>query len=136
MGVAIPGVSFQSLVDGDHGRQSGWDCSIEDRPAAAASPWSRFDIASFTDGAKRRVESGTFPLAHGIPRDLGSVRAVLEGMGLSPAEVKRRLRKPRSILAMAGRSRISRLKGYGNAIVPQVAALFIRAFMEEMGISE
>jgi hypothetical protein len=27
-------------------------------------------------------------------------------------------------------ARVMRLKGYGNAIVPQVAAEFIRAFME------
>lgn len=27
-------------------------------------------------------------------------------------------------------SRVGRLRGYGNAIVPQVAALFVRAFME------
>jgi hypothetical protein len=30
-----------------------------------------------------------------------------------------------------GEARKMRLKGYGNAIVPQVAAAFIRAFIEE-----
>jgi hypothetical protein len=33
----------------------------------------------------------------------------------------------------ASRNRIGRLKGYGNAIVPDVAAVFIRAFVEEFG---
>ena len=33
----------------------------------------------------------------------------------------------------AGRSRVGRLKGYGNAIVPQVAAVFIRSFLELIG---
>lgn len=34
-------------------------------------------------------------------------------------------------LVAGGEARADRLRGYGNAIVPQVAALFIRAFMEE-----
>lgn len=53
--------------------------------------WSDFDIIPCTDGKARRVESGTFPLAHGVP------------------------------------GRVGLLRGYGNAIVPQVAAEFIKA---------
>ncbi len=56
--------------------------------------WDSFDLCSFTGadaGKTRRVEPGTFPLAHGVS----------ERMGL--------------------------LRGYGNAIVPQVAARFIQA---------
>ncbi|MFA7121397.1 MAG: DNA cytosine methyltransferase, partial [Bacilli bacterium] len=30
----------------------------------------------------------------------------------------------------ARRNRVGRLRGYGNAIVPQIAAEFIRAYME------
>ena len=47
-----------------------------------------------TDGKTRRVEPGIFPLAHGVPNRVGTLR------------------------------------GAGNAIVPQVAAVFVRAFME------
>jgi len=54
------------------------------------SIWSRFQQVPCSDGW-RRVEPGTFPLAHGIP------------------------------------ARVVRLRGYGNAIVPQVAATFIEA---------
>ncbi|ECW0159731.1 DNA cytosine methyltransferase [Salmonella enterica subsp. enterica] len=58
------------------------------------SHWSGADWLGCWDGRFRPVESGTFPLANGIP------------------------------------ARVGRLRGYGNAIVPQVAAEFIKAFME------
>ena len=57
-------------------------------------PWKYFDVVDCRDGKSRRVEPGTFPLAHGIPR------------------------------------RVDKLRALGNAIVPQVAARFVRAFME------
>jgi DNA (cytosine-5)-methyltransferase 1 len=53
--------------------------------------WSDADWLPCTDGKARRIEPGTFPLAHGIP------------------------------------GRVGRLRAYGNAIIPQVAAEFIRA---------
>jgi DNA (cytosine-5)-methyltransferase 1 len=59
--------------------------------------WSRYDLIPCRDGKARRVEPGTFPLAHGVP------------------------------------GRVGLLRGYGNAIVPQVAATFIRAFREATG---
>ena len=56
--------------------------------------WTAFDLIPYSDGKTRRVEPGTFPLAHGVP------------------------------------GRVGRLRGYGNAIVPEVAAEFIAAYME------
>jgi len=58
------------------------------------SIWATPDWLYCRDGKWRPVESGTFPLADGIP------------------------------------GRVGLLRGYGNAIVPQVAAEFIGAFME------
>lgn len=55
--------------------------------------WSDADWLGCRDGKFRPVESGTFPLANGVP------------------------------------ARVVRLRGYGNAIVPQVGAQFIRNFM-------
>ena len=54
--------------------------------------WSDFDLVPCRDGKLRRVEPGTFPLAHGVS------------------------------------GRVGLLRGYGNAIVPQVAEAFIRAY--------
>ena len=56
--------------------------------------WDAFDITYCADGKARRLEPGTFPLAHGVPNRVGKLRA------------------------------------YGNAIVPQEAALFIRVARE------
>lgn len=57
-----------------------------------ASHWDKHDFIPCQDGKHRRIESGTFPLAYGVP------------------------------------SRMVRLGAYGNAIVPQVAAEFVKAF--------
>ncbi len=61
---------------------------------APPGPWSDFDVVRCRDGKSRRIESGVFPLAHGVPQRMG------------------------------------RLRGYGNAIVPPLAATFIRSFLE------
>jgi len=62
--------------------------------------WSDFDALPCLDGRARRIEPGSFPLAHGVP------------------------------------GRVGLLRGYGNAINPQVAAEFIRAFLEAAGLPE
>jgi DNA (cytosine-5)-methyltransferase 1 len=56
--------------------------------------WLDCDLLPCLDGKIRRIESGTFPLADGIP------------------------------------GRVGLLRGYGNAIVPQVASEFIGAWLE------
>jgi site-specific DNA-cytosine methylase len=70
-------------------------------------------LANCRDGKARRFESGSFPLAHAIPRRLGQSKSALA-----------------SLARPASRNRVGRLRGYGNAIVPKVAAEFIKAFME------
>lgn len=41
---------------------------------ASRCGWSDFDVLPFRDGKFRRVESGTFPLAHGVPERVGLLR--------------------------------------------------------------
>lgn len=65
--------------------------------------WSGAEWLSCLDGKARRIEPGIQPLAHELP-------AAVDGLG--PV------------------SRIGALRGAGNAIVPPLAAEFIKAFME------
>ena len=59
--------------------------------AGSSAHWDAHEWLPCLDGKQRRIEPGTFPLAHGVP------------------------------------GRVGLLRGYGNAIVPQVAAAFIEA---------
>jgi DNA (cytosine-5)-methyltransferase 1 len=70
-----------------HGLADGEEC-IADRTAAgwiegdgqpecggAVGHWSDFDLLHCTDGKARRIEPGSFPLAHGVPGRVGRLRA-------------------------------------------------------------
>jgi DNA (cytosine-5)-methyltransferase 1 len=91
---------FQSRLEGLAGNGHHWNESgrVNENPAGStptpSRPWDSFDLLPCTDGKARRIEPGTFPLAHGIP------------------------------------GRVGLLRGYGNAIVPQVAAEFVTAYLE------
>ena len=102
--------------DGNRGCEPGRVGSQKTGSAGAgrATGWDGFDIIPCYDGKQRRIESGTFPLAHGIPRGVVPDCPVDVAYALSTGEARK-----------------MRLKGYGNAIVPQVAAAFIRAFIAE-----
>lgn len=79
--------------------------------------WSDYAIIPCRDGKARRVssKSGVKPLAHGIPRSLGR----------GQPELSRVVRRART-------NRVGRLRAHGNAIVPQLAAVFVRSVMEVM----
>jgi len=84
-----PGHGDDRNEPGRHGAQPGRSTA----EAGAVGHWARAALIPCRDGKSRRVEPGTFPLAHGVPH------------------------------------RVVKLRGYGNAIVPQVAAEFVRACM-------
>ncbi len=90
-GTGLAGIEGAAIGELQEGHGEVYACSrLPDQDHGA---WSNADWLLCRDGNFRPVESGTFPLANGVP------------------------------------ARVVRLRGYGNAIVPQVAAQFIRNFM-------
>lgn len=80
-----------------------------ERLAGPGLPWNNYRLIPCRDGKARRLEPGTPPLVNGLPKGM-----VYSGdPGLSVNET--------------GEARVMRLKGYGNAIMPAVAAEFIIA---------
>lgn len=74
--------------------------------AGASGPWGDAEWIPCTDGKSRPAQPGSFPLAYGVPSRVGAGGTV------------------------ETRARVGELAGYGNAIVPEVAATWIRAVME------
>lgn len=107
--------------DGDNGDEPGRDEPGRDdtqavgSTAATSRPWNSFELLPCTDGKARRIEPGTFPLVDGIPRGVVPSCDISAPYALATAE-----------------GRTNRLRGYGNAIVPQIAAEFVMAAVETM----
>jgi hypothetical protein len=72
----------------------------------------------------RRIEPGLVPVAYGIPAKHADILPRLSQLGLDAECAKR-------CIAIAKRHRVGTIRGYGNAIVPQVAAQFLRVLLEE-----
>jgi len=95
---------------------SQWICCADCRPSPPDSPWRDPDWLFCRDGKWRPVESSVQRLAHGISGSVVQGGAFVPASSpLSPSKADRR---------------VMRLKGYGNAIVPQVGAEVIRAFLD------
>lgn len=80
--------------------------------ASEGSMWSDCTWLQCADGKQRPIKPGVFPLANGIPGDV--VQCGDTSIQVNETQEARKMR----------------LHGYGNAIVPQVAAEFIKAFMD------
>ena len=76
--------------------------------------WSDPDWLYCRDEKYRPIKSSIEPLANGLPRGMGYSSNPSEPIDANNTQ----------------EARVMRLKGYGNAIVPQVAASFIKAFMQ------
>jgi DNA (cytosine-5)-methyltransferase 1 len=101
--------------DGHNRNESRWIDAGQDGSTSSSDPWRDWYLIKCRDGKARRLGTTVRPLAYVVPRDLGQ-------------------RKPelRSLLRPAGRNRVGRLKGYGNAIVPPLAAMFVKSFFESV----
>lgn len=99
---------------GEQRQQQADGCAIDDGHASTThGGWDAADWLRCRDGKWRPVEPGTFPLVDGLPR--GVVRV---GDPSAPINAAR-----------SAEGRVMRLRGYGNAIVPEQAAEFVRAFL-------
>ena len=76
--------------------------------------WDQLEWLTCSDGKARPSQPGIFPLVDGISK------SVVRGGDRSMAPDANQ----------SAEARTMRLKGYGNAIVPQVAAIFITATMQ------
>lgn len=87
--------------------------------------WSGCKIALFRDGTMRRISAKRreLPLVNGVPRDMEPVIARLRELGHDAKGARRIVREARG-------NRVAQLRGYGNAIVPQLAAVFVRCFLD------
>ena len=108
MGIRIPDPSNEGHQRCIRGRQGEGRENIERHSGCSGAIGDVY--LDFIDGKKRRIESGIKPLVDGIPRGVVHSSDICDAKNTAEARVKR-------------------LKGYGNAIVPQVAAEFIKAFM-------
>ena len=87
----------------------------EERHSSSASFWDDAEWIECRDGVSRPIERISIEMADGFPGGLGLVR---DGgrCFISP-------------LIEETKNTVQRLKGYGNAIVPQVAAVFVRSLL-------
>jgi DNA (cytosine-5)-methyltransferase 1 len=125
-GISAGSSPVDRLGYADHARREGrlirWDGGYERAagetsvagPATLRGFWGVADLVFCRDEKWRRIEPGSFPLAHGIPSRVGPLLTELRKLG-------------RSSISLARANRNIRLKGYGNAINPYVAAAFIAA---------
>lgn len=88
--------------------------SRESIGASAYDDWSEPEWLYCRDEKYRPIKPSIKPLANGLPRGMGYSSDPSESIDADNTQ----------------EARVMRLKGYGNAIVPQVAASFIKAFME------
>jgi DNA (cytosine-5)-methyltransferase 1 len=124
------GDSDESGLEWARENQPGRDDGDPSCGAIVGGPGAGFwdDVAwlQCSDGKARPVESCSVEVADGLSDELGLVRFA----GYPPHQDKEALIF--SPLVAKGRNRVGRLRGYGNAIVPPLAATFIRIFMESM----
>lgn len=116
------------------------------RASAPHGGWHDTDWLFCRDGKWRPAQSSVQRVAYGLPGslvpggdtgDLRDAESQSGGPTQSPAETREDDRRgfvsASYPLAIDQEARVMRLRGYGNAIVPQVAAVFVEEFMNSIG---
>jgi DNA (cytosine-5)-methyltransferase 1 len=97
-------------------------CSDHDQSSrmqfTGVNEWHSPEWIYCRDGKQRPIKPGLKPLANGIPGRMGYSRDHCTPINANETQ----------------EARVMRIKGYGNAIVPQVAAQFLRAVMQVVGV--
>ena len=88
--------------------------------------WDQYDIIPCRDGKSRRIECQSRGLADGVPTLMDTLR----GAGATEEQIEAAINSFPLVKKQLGRTIL--LKGYGNAIVPQVAAEFVKAFISTL----
>jgi DNA (cytosine-5)-methyltransferase 1 len=84
--------------------------------------WRDADWLYCRDTKWRPIEPGLEPLVNGLPISMGRLQPRIRRLAdLAGAD--------KSSFTAAKRNRVTRLRGYGNAIAPELAAVFIRAYL-------
>lgn len=98
----------------------------------AVNFWSAFDLIPCRDGKTRRIPKLESIFQHVVNEFPGGMDALRDSCGGQNEEEKDEIMKAIESFPLAGKvpGRAMLLKGSGNAIVPQVAAEFIRAVNE------
>jgi DNA (cytosine-5)-methyltransferase 1 len=111
--------------NGGNGRQPGWLDAQPPRPVAAAG-----SVGELADAEQWGRQGGGYRSA-ASPAIIPSAHCWSDLIWLPCRDGKARPTQPGlQPLAHGSTARVGRLRAYGNAIVPQVAAEFVRAFME------
>lgn len=104
-----------------HDNRTGFGSSNDrgqlNRPPTLQGFWDNFELVHCRDEKFRRIEPGSQPLVARLPK--GMVYGSDPSVPIDPQAT--------------AEARVMRLKGYGNSIVPQVAAEFVRAYLEVVG---
>lgn len=125
--LADPAVNGRRQGNTDAGRRSE---GVRAEQRAVSSDHCNGDVADTGNaGSQRYGQSGEQPVQEGWQREEGL--SWESGVWLDCPDGKQRLVEPGvPLLAHGVPNRVGKLRGYGNAIVPQVAAEFVGAFMD------
>ena len=113
-----------------YGHEPGRDGAGAVGPTAATGPWSDFQIIQCRDGKARRIPAQSESVFQRMAYELSAELDALRDISLCEEDIQE-IAQAMTGFPLAGKmpARVALLKGMGNAIVPSLAAEFIKSFM-------